>query len=193
MIDGMRILAIFFGGVLTDNFVFSRFFAERSALGEDQFRTSVRIGAWVALMIALVSIATSALYFFVLVPLKLDYLTTAMFALVILAAFLLCNRALKAKNLLGIEAPTALGALIAVIGAVLGAALFSAQAGSFLYGALTGVFGGAGFLLAVVLLAGVRERTALSDVPEGLRGLPIGLVSAALIALALLGFSGFGL
>jgi Na+-translocating ferredoxin:NAD+ oxidoreductase RnfA subunit len=78
MIDGMRILAIFFGGVLTDNFVFSRFFAERSALGEDQFRTSVRIGAWVALMIALVSIATSALYFFVLVPLKLDYLTTAM-------------------------------------------------------------------------------------------------------------------
>jgi Na+-translocating ferredoxin:NAD+ oxidoreductase RnfA subunit len=113
-------------------------------------------------MIALVSIATSALYFFVLVPLKLDYLTTAMFALVILAAFLLCNRALKAKNLLGIEAPTALGALIAVIGAVLGAALFSAQAGSFLYGALTRRVGGAGSCWRWCCWLGVRERTALS-------------------------------
>lgn len=192
MIDGMKVLAILFGGVLTDNFVFSRFFAERSALGADKFKASLRIGAWVALMIALVSIVTSALYFFVLMPLKLGFLTTAMFALVILAVFSLFNRILKAKNPFGLGEPTALHALIALVGAVLGAALFSAQAESFLYGALTGVFGGAGFLLAVVLLAGVRERLALSDVPEGLKGLPIALVSAGLIALALLGFSGFG-
>jgi electron transport complex protein RnfA len=87
----------------------------------------------------------------------------------IAAAYGLARSALKDANPLGLGSPAAVHGLIAVNTAVLGAALVSARAESFLYGALSGVFGGAGFLLAVVLLASVRERIALSDVPAGSR------------------------
>jgi len=192
MIDGAKVLAILVGSVLTNNFVFSRFFAERSALGEKRLAASALIGAMVALIAAVSAIVTSTLYFFILTPLKLTYLNTALSVMVIALVFWLADFLLRDKNPLRFEEPTAFHALIAVNTVLVGAALLSAQADSFLYGALTGVFGGIGFLLAVVLLAGVRERIALSDVPEGLKGLPITLISAGLIALAFLGFSGFG-
>jgi Na+-translocating ferredoxin:NAD+ oxidoreductase subunit A len=192
MIDSAKVLALLIGGVLTDNFVFSRYFVERSALGEKKLAAAALIGAVVALIVAVSSIAISALYFFVLTPLKLTYLGTVAFVLVIAGVFWLADFLLRSKNPLRFQEPTTLHALIAVNSVLVGAALLSAQTDSFLVGALTGVFGGAGFLLAVVLMAGVRERIALSDVPEGLKGLPIGLISAGLIALAFLGFSGFG-
>ena len=192
MIDGAKVLALLIGGVLTDNFMFSRYFAERSTLGDQKLAASALIGATVALIAAVSSILSGALYFFVLAPLKLTFLSTAFFALVVAGTFWLADWLLKQKNPLRFEEPTALHALIGVNSVLVGAVLVSAQAESFLYGALTGVFGGIGFLLAVVLLAGVRERIALSDVPAGLKGLPIGLISAGLIALAFVGFSGFG-
>lgn len=192
MIDLMAVLALFIGGVLTDNFVFSHFLAGQGALGEGKFRASILIGLAVALVAAVSSIVNSALYFFVLTPLRLTFLGTVLGVVVIAGVFLTASRFLKAKNPFNLGEPTAIHALIAANTAVLGALLLSAQAENFLSGALTGVFGGAGFLLAVVLLAGVRERIALSDVPNGLKGLPIHLVTAGLIALALTGFSGFG-
>ena len=192
MIDGAKVLALFIGGVLTDNLVFSRFFAGRAALGEDRFRASILIGVSVALIIAAASIINSVLYFFMLAPLKLTFLGTVIGVVVTTGTFLAASRVLKERNPFSLGEPTAIQALIAVNTVVLGALLLGTQAESFPYGALTGVFGGAGFLLAVVLLAGVRERIALSDVPQGLKGLPIHLVTAGLVALALVGFSGFG-
>ena len=192
MIDGAKVLAILVGSVLTNNFVFSRFFAERSALSEDKLSASARLGAVVALIAAIASVVNCALYFFVLTPLKLTYLGTVVFVMVIAGVFWLANHVLKARNSLRSDDPAALHALIAVLSVLVGASLLGAGAENFLYGALTGIFGSAGFLLAVVLLAGVRERLELSDVPKGLKGLPIALISAGLIALAFLGFSGFG-
>lgn len=192
MIDGAKVLALVFGCLLTDNFVFSRFFAERSALAENKLSAAARIGAAVAVIAAAAAIVSSALYFFVLSPLKLTYLGTVAAVLSVAGAYYLAERFLKVKELLRFDHPTALHALIAVDSVLVGAALLGAQAENFLYGALTGIFGALGFLLAVVLMAGVRERIALSDVPEGLKGLPISLISAGLIALALIGFSGFG-
>jgi electron transport complex protein RnfA len=192
VIEGGKVLALLVGCVLTDNFVFSRFFAERSALSENRLSAAARIGAVVALIAAAAAILSSALYFFVLAPLKLIYLRTVIAVLSVAGAYFLAERFLKVKDLLHFGEPTALHALIAADGVLVGAALLSSQAENFLYGALTGVFGGLGFLLAVVLLAGVRERIQRSDVPEGLKGLPISLISAGLIALALMGFAGFG-
>jgi electron transport complex protein RnfA len=192
VIDGAKVLALFIGGVLTDNLVFSRFFAGRAALGEDKFRASILIGMSVALIIATASIVNGALYFFILSPLKLTFLSMVIGVVVTASTFFGASRYLKAKNPFNLGEPTAMHALIAANTIVLGTLLLGTQAEGFLYGALTGVFGGAGFLLAVVLLAGVRERIALSDVPQGLKGLPINLVTAGLIALALMGFTGFG-
>lgn len=192
MIDGAKVLAILLGSVLTNNFVFSHFFAERSALSENKLSASVRLGAVVALISAVASVVNCALYFFILTPLNLTYLGTVVFVMVIAGVFWLADYVLKAKNPLHSDDPTALHALIAALSVLVGASLLGADAENFLYGALTGIFGSAGFLLAVVLLAGVRERLELSDVPKGLKGLPIALISAGLIALAFLGFSGFG-
>jgi electron transport complex protein RnfA len=192
MIDGAKILAILLGSVLTNNFVFSRFFTEQSALGENKLSASMRLGAVVALISAVASVVNCALYFFILTPLKLTYFGTVVFVMVIAGVFWLANHVLKAKNPLRTDDPKALHALIAVLSALVGASLMGAGTENFLYGALTGIFGSAGFLLAVVLLAGVRERLELSDVPKGLKGLPIALISAGLIAMAFLGFSGFG-
>lgn len=192
MIEGAKVLAILLGSVLTNNLVFSKFFAEHSALGENRFGASARLGAAVALIAAVSSVVNCALYFFVLVPLKLTYFHTVVFVPVITGVNGLTNYFLKAKNPLRTDDPTPLHALIAVLSVLVGASLLGAEAESFVYGALTGIFGSAGFLLAVVLLAGVRERLELCDVPRGLKGLPIALISAGLIALAFLGFSGFG-
>jgi len=192
VIDGAKVLAILLGSVLANNFVFSRCFAERSALSEDKLNASARLGAAVALIAAAASVVNCALYFFVLTPLRLTYFGTVAFVMVIAGVFWLANHVLKAKNPLRSDEPTALHGLIAVLSALVGASLLGAGAENFLYGALTGIFGSAGFLLAVVLLAGVRERMELSDVPKGLKGLPIALISAGLISLAFLGFTGFG-
>ena len=191
MIDGAKVLALLIAGVLTDNLVFSRFFAGRATLGEAKFRVSALVGMSVALIIAVASIVNSALFFFVLSPLKLTFLGMVLSVVVTAGAFFAASHFLKAKNPFNLGEPTAVHALVAANTMVLGALLLGTQAEGFLYGALTGVFGGAGFLLAVVLLAGVRERIALSDIPQGLKGLPIHLVTAGLIALALVGFSGF--
>lgn len=192
MIDGAKVLAILLGSILTSNFVFSRFFVEHSTLGEQKISASVRLGAVVALIAAVSSVVNCALYFFILTPLKLTYFGTVVFVMVIAGVFFLANSVLKAKNPLRTDDPTPLHALIAVLSVLVGASILGAGAENFVYGALTGIFGSAGFLLAVVLMAGVRERIELSDVPKGLKGLPITLISAGLIALAFLGFSGFG-
>lgn len=193
MSDAAKALLFLVSCVLTDNFFFTRALGERAALrGAGEMSATVLMGGAVALVMAVSSVAASALYRFALVPLRLEYLYTVLAFGVVAGALFLVLNALKRKNPLNLEQPAALHGLIAVSSAALGAALIGAGAEyDFLYGALGGVFGGLGFWLAVVLMAGVRERVALSDVPESLKGLPISLISAGLIALAFLGFSGF--
>ncbi len=192
MIDGAKVLALLFACVLTDNLVFSRFFGGLAAHGERPIAASAVVGAAAALVLAVSSIVTSALYFYVLAPFKLAYLNTALSVVIILAVFCLVNVILKEKNPLRVSEPTPFHGLVALMSAFLGAALLGVQAENFVYASLTGVFYGAGLFVAVVVLAGVRERLQFADAPESLKGLPLSLVSAGLIALALMGFSGFG-
>ncbi len=192
MIDGAKVLALLVACVLTDNLVFSRFFGGLAAYGERPIAASAIVGAAAALVLAVSSIVTSALYFYVLTPLKLVYLSTALSVVIIAAVFCLVNFILKDKNPLRVSEPTPFHGLVALMSAFLGAALLGVQAENFAYAALTGVFYGTGLFLAVVVLAGVRERLQFADAPESLKGLPLSLVSAGLIALALMGFSGFG-
>lgn len=191
MSEAAKVALFLVSCVLTDNFVFTRYLGERTAFSEDAtLSASSRLGAMVALTMAVTSAVSGALYRWALVPLGLEYLNTVAIVLLTLAILWVFSRALGEWNPLGSQTSGIFTALVAVNSAVLGAALFGATL-DFRYGALAGLFGGLGFWLAVVLMAGVRERVALSDVPESLKGLPISLVSAGLIGLALLGFSGF--
>jgi electron transport complex protein RnfA len=128
---------------------------------------------------------------FLLVPLHLEYMQTLAYILVIASLVQFVEMFLQKfipslYTALGIYLP-----LITTNCAVLGVALLNTQNGyNFIESVVYGVTGGAGFLLAIVLFASVRERLEFADYPKAFEGFPIALVSAGLIALAFMGFSG---
>ena len=131
---------------------------------------------------------------YVLMPLGLAFLQTLTFILVIAALVQFVEMFLKKSipslySALGIYLP-----LITTNCAVLGVVLLNVQYKfNFIQSTLYGVFGGLGFLLAIVLFASVRERIDFAEYPESFEGFPICLVSAALLALAFMGFSGMNI
>lgn len=179
--------------VLTNNFIFSRFLGCCPFLGvSGKVETAFGMGMAVTFVMALASLIT----FFInrlLVLWGLEYLQTIAFILVI-AALVQCVEMFLKKvspslySALGIYLP-----LITTNCAVLGVCLlnvgFSGGLG-IVWSVLNGVFGALGFLLAIVLMAGVRERMEDSPIPDSLKGFPISLVTAGLMAIAFMGFSG---
>lgn len=149
------------------------------------------MGMAVMFVMALASLFTWLVYHFILVPLELTYLNTIAFILVIasLVQFveMFMKKSMKALySALGIYLP-----LITTNCAVLGAAILNINEGyGLLQSVLNGVFSAAGFLLAIVLMAGVRERLESSNIPESLKGFPISLITAGLLSVAFMGFSG---
>ncbi len=148
----------------------------------------------VTFVTVLATAVTYPIYMYILLPNKLEYLQTLLFILVIAALVQLVEIVLKKYipslyKALGIYLP-----LITTNCVVLGVALLVIEKSGPDYGylqALVNAFGaGVGYLVAMVLFAGVRERIENSEVPEFLKGLPITLVSASLVALSFLGFSG---
>jgi electron transport complex protein RnfA len=138
---------------------------------------------------------TWPIYMFLLVPNHLTYLQTIVFILLIAALVQLVEITLKRflpplYNALGIYLP-----LITTNCAVLGVTILNIDKGYGFGSALINAFAaGLGFLLAMVMFAGVRERLESAEIPEGLKGLPITLVSASLVSLSFIGFQGlFGL
>jgi electron transport complex protein RnfA len=149
------------------------------------------MGAAVTFVMALTSIVAWAIQTYILVPLHIEYMQTIVFILVIAALVQMVEIILKKVSpslyqALGIFLP-----LITTNCAVLGVAILMIQKEfsllqSVVYSAATAI----GFALAMVLFAGIRERLEFEDVPEAMKGTPIALVTAALLAMAFLGFSG---
>ena len=186
------ILAISLGAILTNNFIFSQFLGCCPFLGcSSKVDTATGMGIAVVFVMGLASAICWVIYTYILVPLELAFLNTLAFILVIAALVQLVEMFLKKSvpslySALGIYLP-----LITTNCAVLGVVLLNVQNNyNFIESVVYGITGGLGFMLAIVLFASVRERIAFADYPECFDGFPICLVSAGLVALAFMGFSG---
>ena len=186
------LILIVIGSALINNVVLNQFLGICSFLGvSKQMKASLSLGGAVIFVITIASAVASLLYDYVLAPLGLDFMKTIVFILVIAALVQVVEMFLKKKSpaiykALGIYLP-----LITTNCAVLGVALTNVQDGfNFIESVLSGFGTAAGYTIAIVLLASIRGRIREEDVPAPLRGAPIVLISAALMPIAFLGFSG---
>ena len=187
-----EVLKIMFGMIFTQNYVLVQFIAICPFLGvSKKFDSCIGMSGAVIFVMTLASAVTHLIYQYVMVPNGLEYLSTIIFILVIAALVQFIEMFLKKSipslySALGIYLP-----LITTNCAVLGVVLLNTQYSfGFLQSVVYGVFGGLGFMLAICLFASVREKLEFADYPESFEGFPICLVSAGLLALAFMGFSG---
>ena len=187
-----NLILIIVTAALINNVVLSQFLGICSFLGvSKQMKASASLGLAVIFVITIASAVASLLYTYVLAPLGLDFMKTIVFILVIAALVQIVEMFLKKTSpgiyrALGIYLP-----LITTNCAVLGVALTNVQNGySFSECVMSGFGTAVGYTLAIVLLASIRGRIREEDVPAPLRGAPIVLISAALMSIAFMGFSG---
>jgi len=187
-----EILLFMVSCILTHNFIFNRFLGCCPFLGvSSKVETSVSMGLAVTFVMTIASLFCWLIYNLLLIPLNLTYMNTISFILVIAALVQFVEMFLKKSSptlysALGIYLP-----LITTNCAVLGVATLNMNNGyGLLQAVLNGTFSALGFLLAIVLMAGVRERLESSKIPECMKGFPITLVSAGLMAVAFMGFQG---
>ncbi len=187
-----ELLLIAVGSAFVNNVVLSQFLGICPFLGVSKnVKTAGGMGGAVIFVITIASFVTSLIYKFILVPTGFEYLQTIVFILVIAALVQFVEMFLKKVmpplyNALGVYLP-----LITTNCAVLGVALTNvSKSYSILEGVVNGFATAVGFLVAIVLMAGIREKIEYNDVPEAFKGTPIVLVTAGLMAIAFLGFSG---
>ena len=189
------IVSISLGAILINNFIFSQFLGCCPFLGcSNKVDTATDMGLAVVFVMGLASAICWVINEYILVALHLEFLQTLAFILVIAALVQFVEMFLKKAvpslySALGIYLP-----LITTNCAVLGVVLLNVQNKyNFIESLVYGITGGIGFLLAIVLFASVRERVEFADYPESFNGFAICLVSAALVALAFMGFSGMAI
>ena len=187
-----KLLSITLGAILANNFIFSQFLGCCPFLGvSKKVDTAVGMGVAVTFVMGLASAVCFVVNRFILIPLDLAYMQTVAFILVIasLVQFIemFLQKAMPALyTALGVYLP-----LITTNCAVLGVVLLNVQNGyNFIESVVYGITGGLGFLLAIVLFASIRERLLFADYPKCWDGFPIALITAGLMALAFMGFSG---
>ncbi len=188
--------AILIGGLLVNNFVLSQFLGICPFLGvSKKLNSAVGMSVAVIFVMLMATAATHPIYTYLLVPNDLAYLQTIVFILIIAALVQLVEIVLRRfipplYKALGIYLP-----LITTNCAVLGVTILNIDNGyTFLQSLVNALGAGLGFLLAMVMFAGVRERLESAEIPESLKGLPITLVAASIVSVSFLGFQGlFGL
>jgi electron transport complex protein RnfA len=188
----LSIFVILLSSILVNNFIMSRFLGICPFLGvSKRVETAVGMGLAVTFVMALASVITYLAHYFILVPLKLEYMQTLAFILIIAALVQFVEMVIQKSSpslyqALGVYLP-----LITTNCAVLGVAIINIEEGYDLFQTLiNGVGGALGFTLAIVLFAGIRERLELSDIPKPLQGFPIAMITAGLMSVAFLGFQG---
>ena len=190
MNDFTKILIALVTTILIDNVVLSQFMGLCPFLGvSKQIKTAIGMGAAVIFVITVASAVTSALYNGILLPNSLTYLNTIVFIVVIAALVQFVEMVLRKFSpalygALGVYLP-----LLTTNCAVLGVALTNVQQGNGIGMSIVTGFGTAvGFAVAIVILAGIRERIAHNNIPKAFRGMPITLLCAGLMAIAFFGF-----
>ena len=188
----MNLLLIAVGAALVNNVVLSQFLGLCPFIGvSKKVDTAAGMGGAVIFVITIASAVTSLIYTFTLEKLNITYLQTIVFILVIAALVQFVEMFLKKMvpalyQALGVYLP-----LITTNCAVLGVALNNVQDDyNILEGVVNGFATGVGYLIAIVLLAGIREKMEYNDIPESFKGMPIVLLTSALMSIAFFGFSG---
>ncbi len=187
-----ELLIILIGAALVNNVVLSQFLGLCPFVGvSKKTGTAAGMGSAVIFVITVASALTSLVFNYILVPLDMAYLQTIVFILLIACLVQFVELVLKKYsrglyNALGVYLP-----LITTNCAVLGVALLNVQSE---YGLLTSIVSGfgtaAGFTIAIIIMAGIRERIEFNHVPKSFQGSPIVLITAGLMAIAFFGFAG---
>ncbi len=190
-----EILILMFSAIFIENFIFAKFYGCCPFLGvSEKPSTALGMGMAVTFVMTIASAVTWTVYSFVLAPLGLAYLRTIAFILVIAGLVQFIEMFLRRfvpslYSSLGIFLP-----LITTNCAVLGAAIVNIENGyNFIQSVAFGFSAAIGFTMAIVIFAGVRVRLALSEPPKAFKGMPIALITAGLIAMAFMGFSGMSI
>lgn len=189
------LISVFLIAILTENYVLSKFLGICPFLGvSKKVNTALGMSAAVTFVMVLATAVTYPIYMNLLVPNSLEYLETIVFIIVIAGLVQLVEIVLKKYipslyNSLGIYLP-----LITTNCAVLGVTMLviekSGENFGYLHAMVNSLGAGIGFLVAMVMFAGVRQRLESADIPKALKGLPITLVAASLVSLSFLGFTG---
>lgn len=188
-------LAIIFSAILVNNIVFAQFLGICPFIGVSKnLESAFGMGMAVTFVMAVSTAVTWLLQHFILQPLGLEYIQTIAFILVIAVLVQMLEIVMK-KTSPGLYA--ALGVFLPLITtncAVLGVAIIVAQRDfGFVYSLVYSVATAIGFTLAILMFAGIRMQLELSDVPRSMRGVPVALVVAGILAMAFMGFSGITL
>jgi len=185
-------LLVMVSAIFINNVIFARFLGICPYLGvSKKLETAAGMGLAVTFVMTLSTAITFLLHKFILVPFRIEYLQTIMFILVIAALVQIVEIALKKLShglyqALGIYLP-----LITTNCAILGASLLAIQNKySFVMAVFFAFCSAIGFTLAIITFSGIRERLEFADIPEYFRNVPIALITAALLAMSFMGFSG---
>lgn len=186
------VLIIAVAAALVNNVVLSQFLGLCPFLGvSKKVKTAAGMGAAVIFVITIASIFASLIYQYILSPLDVTYLNTIVFILVIAALVQLVEMILKKISPALYEALGVYLPLITTNCAVLGVALLNVQKEYGLIKSVVNGFGTAvGFTIAIILMAGIREKIEYNDVPSAFKGMPIVLITAGLMSIAFMGFAG---
>ena len=187
-----ELLLIAIGSALVNNVVLSQFLGLCPFLGvSKKVETAAGMGAAVIFVITLACIATNRIYAWVLVPMELEYLQTIAFILVIAALVQFVEMFLKKYMVALYESLGVFLPLITTNCAVLGVALTNVQENyNFVESVVNGIGISVGFTIAIIMLAGIREKIENNDIPYSFKGSPIVLITAGLMAISFFGFSG---
>lgn len=187
---------ILIGSILVNNFILSKFMGICPFLGvSKKIDSAIGMSAAVIFVMVMATAATYPLYTYLLVPFKLEYLRKVVFILVIALFVQIVEIVLKRYlpplyKSLGVYLP-----LITTNCAVLGVTLINIDSGyGFVESILNSLGGGIGFMLALVIFAGIREKLENSDIPNALKGMPSTLIAASIVSVSFVGFNGvFGI
>ena len=187
-----ELLTIAVGSAIVNNVVLSQFLGLCPFLGvSKKTKTASGMGAAIVFVITIASAAASLIYKYILVPCGLEYMQTIVFILVIAALVQLVEMVLKKTSpglykALGVYLP-----LITTNCAVLGVAITNVQKDyTLLQSVVNGLATAGGFAIAIIILAGLRERMEYSNIPKAFQGMPITLITSGLMAIAFSGFAG---
>ncbi len=188
----MEFINVIILALFVNNVILAQFLGICPFLGvSNKVSTAVGMGAAVTFVMALANLVTYLIYFYILIPLHIEFMQTISFILIIaflvqVVEIILKKAAPSLYQALGIYLP-----LITTNCAVLGIAILAIMKNynivmSVVYASATAI----GFTLAIVLMAGIREQLELTGIPKGMKGFPISLITAGLLSLAFMGFAG---
>lgn len=187
-----NLLSIFIIMAIINNMVLSKFLGLCPFFGvSKKLSNAISMGAAVTFVMLIASFSTSIIYYYILIPYNVEFMNIVLYILVIASMVQIVELIIRRTNInlynaLGIYLP-----LITTNCAVLGVTLINTKESySILESVVSALGGGLGFTLVLIIMSGIRERLELCDCPKSMKGLPLAFLTAALLALAFMGFGG---